>query len=73
MFHLLAQLGMQQDLDHIFVVDTFPIEDLRKSIETVGNQFNALFPKMIHAITAQEFKLKMLFFVLAFVFCALFG
>ncbi len=39
---------------------------LRKRVETTGSQITALFPKVIHAVTAKGFELKVMLFVLAF-------
>lgn len=40
----------------------------RKMVETTGSLLNQLFPKRIHAVTAQGFELKMVLFVLALSF-----
>jgi hypothetical protein len=39
---------------------------VRKRVETTGSQITALFPKVIHAVTAKGFELKAMLFVLAF-------
>gem|GEM_PF-3841034 len=41
---------------------------LRQGIETTFSQVTALFPKPIHAVTAQGFILKIVCFLLAFSF-----
>lgn len=43
----------------------FLIQYFRTSIETCFSQFTARFPKQIHAVTAQEFSLKIALFIFA--------
>jgi len=43
----------------------------RKMIETAGSLINGLFPKSIHAVTANGFELKVGLFLLAYSFMGL--
>jgi len=40
----------------------------RRYIETVGSIINVMFPKRIHAVTAEGFELKLLLFIVAYTF-----
>ncbi len=62
---LLAQRKKNSKRPHPAWVE-FLAHPVRKRIETSFSQITSVFPKHVHAVTAQGFELKLICFVLAF-------